>query len=435
MPQAKAGDAEAQYYVGQIFEKGLGTTADYESAAEWYTKAAEQGYTPAQTSLGYLFEEGLGVERDEVQALDWYRKAAGLAESLVVLQQSDYSELLAARQQLEERQREVETLERQVDELRRQLEESKAEAEGDAERQATLESILERLRADLKERQQELAQGRARIARLEESHASSAPTAAAAAVPGLSLVDIPFGDYHALVIGNSGYRSLPPIDAAARDARLVAEILEEKYGFEVQLMIDADRFTIMNALNELRENLNQNDNLLVFYAGHGLRDESGHTAYWQPIDADPSNPANWIPNEVVTEHLDLIAARHVFVVADSVYSGLRTRSSVARLRRGMTLEERYYHIKLLLEKRCRLVLASGGKGPGEDDGRGSRFAATFLEVLKENDQVLEASSLYTRVNERLLADEGDRGRPVEFATMRWARNDLAEFFLVPKQRG
>ncbi|MEM7354854.1 MAG: caspase family protein [Acidobacteriota bacterium] len=430
LPQAKSGDAEAQFYVGQIFEKGLGTTADYQGAAEWYGKAAEQGYAAAQTSLGYLYEEGLGVERDEVQALNWYRKAAGLAEDLVVLEQTDYDELVAAREGLTAKQSEVDELERQVDELRRQLKESKAEAQSDADRQATLESILGRLRADLAARQKELAEGQERIARLEQSQAVSV----ADEIPseeGFSLADLPFGSYHALVIGNDGYRDLPALDGAARDARLVAEILEQKYGFEVQLMIDADRLAIMNALNDLRESLTQEDNLLVFYAGHGLRDENGNTAYWQPIDAAPRNPANWIPNEVITEHLDLIAARHVFVVADSVYSGLRTRSSVARLRRGMTAEERHYHIKLLLEKRSRLVLASGRSGPTAGDGA-SRFAKTFLEVLQENDAVLEASSLYSRVNERLLAGQ-DQARPVEFATMRWARNDLAEFFLVPKR--
>ncbi len=245
--------------------------------------------------------------------------------------------------------------------------------------------------------------------------------------------DLPFGNYHALVIGNAAYRDLPPIDEAARDANLVAEILEEKYGFEVQLMLDADRFSIMNALNTLRESLTQEDNLLVFYAGHGLRDENGNTAYWQPIDAAPRNPANWIPNEVITEHLDLMSARHVFVVADSVYSGLRTRSSIARLRSGMTAEERHYHIKLLLEKRSRLVLASGGPGVGRQDGRASRFAKTFVEVLQQNDGILEASSLYSQLNDKLLSS-GDEGvRPVEFATMRWARNDLAEFFLVARR--
>ncbi len=432
LPQAKAGDAEAQYYVGQIFEKGLGTTADYTGAADWYRKAAEQNYGAAQTSLGYLYEEGLGVERDAVEALNWYRKAAGLAEDLVVLEASDYGALVAAREALQQKQGEVEALEAEVEALRSQLDTSKSEAVEDAQRRSSLESILMRLRTDLAARQKELADGQQRIATLESRHQPSATERQPA--QGLALEDIPFGDYHALVIGNSNYRNLARLDGAARDARLVAEILEEKYGFEVLTLIDADRFQIMNALNDLRETLTQDDNLLVYYTGHGLRDENGHTAYWQPVDAEPRNPANWIPNEVVTEHLDLMAARHVFVVADSVYSGLRTRSSVARLKRGMTPQERHYHIKLLLEKRSRLVLASGGPAVGSatEESHDSLFTSTFLDVLKNNDQVLEASALYLAVNQKLLAAKQGNNRPVEFATMRWARNDLAEFFLVPR---
>ena len=161
----------------------------------------------------------------------------------------------------------------------------------------------------------------------------------------------------------------------------------------------------------------------MYYAGHGARNASGQTAYWQPIDAKPRSLVNWIPNELITEHLDLIPAKHVFVVADSVYSGLRTRAAVARLPRGMTAEERYFHIKLLLEKRTRLVLAGGEDLAEQTD---TDFAASFLSVLETNDGVLEASRLYTEMNDR-LASQAD----LEFAPMKWARGDVSDFFFVP----
>src|SRR5690606_31269667 len=59
LPQAQAGDAEAQTYVGEIYEKGLGLKPDYEAAALWYTKAAEQNFSRAQINLGNLYEKGL----------------------------------------------------------------------------------------------------------------------------------------------------------------------------------------------------------------------------------------------------------------------------------------------------------------------------------------------------------------------------------------
>lgn len=77
MPQAMSGDPEAQTYVGEIHEKGLGTRASYELAASWYARAAKQHYSRAQINLGYLYESGLGVERDLVKALNLYRQASG----------------------------------------------------------------------------------------------------------------------------------------------------------------------------------------------------------------------------------------------------------------------------------------------------------------------------------------------------------------------
>ena len=78
LPKANEGDSEAQTYVGEVYEKGLGTAPDYQKAVIWYRKAAEQGYSTAQINLGYLYEKGLGVEQDLIVALNWYRKASGL---------------------------------------------------------------------------------------------------------------------------------------------------------------------------------------------------------------------------------------------------------------------------------------------------------------------------------------------------------------------
>lgn len=78
VPQAQNGDPEAQTYVGEIFEKGLGVDPDFEVAAHWYQQAASQGYTRAQINLGYLYESGLGVSQDLTKAMNFYRQASGI---------------------------------------------------------------------------------------------------------------------------------------------------------------------------------------------------------------------------------------------------------------------------------------------------------------------------------------------------------------------
>ena len=49
---------------------------DYAQAAEWYRKAADQGFAGAQVNLGLLYANGQGVARDYAEALKWFRSAA-----------------------------------------------------------------------------------------------------------------------------------------------------------------------------------------------------------------------------------------------------------------------------------------------------------------------------------------------------------------------
>lgn len=112
MAAADDGFPQAQYYVGQIYENGLGVGRDYEKALEFYMAAADeefapalnqigymyfngygvdvnfataayyqklaalQGYTPAQANLGFLYEYGYGVERNLKTACSYYELAA-----------------------------------------------------------------------------------------------------------------------------------------------------------------------------------------------------------------------------------------------------------------------------------------------------------------------------------------------------------------------
>ncbi len=96
-------------------------------------------------------------------------------------------------------------------------------------------------------------------------------------VPPVPVVEAPkkivFGRYHALVIGNSSYRNLPNLEPARADAEAVAELLDDRYGFEVTLIQDGTRYDILSALNELPARLTDDDNPLIYYAGHGELDK------------------------------------------------------------------------------------------------------------------------------------------------------------------
>jgi hypothetical protein len=79
-PLAQQGDAKAQYYLGEIYETGILNIPDYQLAALWYQRAADQGYKDAQMNLGFLYESGKGVTQDKAKALNLYRLAADLKD-------------------------------------------------------------------------------------------------------------------------------------------------------------------------------------------------------------------------------------------------------------------------------------------------------------------------------------------------------------------
>lgn len=247
---------------------------------------------------------------------------------------------------------------------------------------------------------------------------------------------IDFGTYHALVIGNNDYRSLPDLSSPINDATALARLLEQRYGFRTTVLLNADRYQILSALNGLRETLTSRDNLLVYFAGHGELDEVNQRAHWLPVDAERTSTANWIPTTAVTDILNIMQARQILMVVDSCYAGALTRSSVARLRTGMTPEERLHWFRTLAAKRSRTVLTSGGIAPVMDAGGGkhSVFARALLAVLEANGDVLDGQRLHREVAARVAYAAANLrfDQVPEYAPIRFAGHEAGEFFLVPR---
>lgn len=79
----EAGDAEGAFYLGRLFELGLGTAADPMRAANLYAAAAEGGSARGQLRLGLMYHEGTVLLRDYVEGTRLICKAAdaGLADA------------------------------------------------------------------------------------------------------------------------------------------------------------------------------------------------------------------------------------------------------------------------------------------------------------------------------------------------------------------
>lgn len=572
LQKANEGDPEAQTYVGEIYEKGMGLPHDYKTAYLWYGKAAEQGYSRAQINLGYLYEKGLGVAQDRVKALNWYRRASGVTDD-----ELDYAsaiEVKAAtlaeektqvlRQEVERRDREIEDLQQSLNQAHAQLR-IQREAVGDAKRRLRIlqqqmrsssdSSQVEQLKQSITVQQQRVQELEGRLSEMQskaernqqmieqkasvvaqqrgmlESRPVSGPSievfdptvavtrggepsvrvragskarvisgrieapaglnsasingqpispdssglfnSAVAVTEGekrvriqasdklgrqaefsfmlipeqqrvKAVVDsahvsrvagsIDFGRYYALVIGNNEYQHFPPLQTAINDAQNVARILEDKYGFDTRFIRNGDRYTILSALNEVKGKMRENDNLLIYYAGHGERDVGTLQGYWLPVDAEVENSANWIPNSAISDLLNTMPARHILVVADSCYSGSMTRSSVARLDTELSDENLKKWLKVMARTPSRTVLTSGGIAPVLDSGGGAHsvFAKAFLDELEQASGPIDAYKIYLRVSrqvQRSAALVGFDQTPT-YAPIKYTGHSGGEFIFV-----
>ena len=269
--------------------------------------------------------------------------------------------------------------------------------------------------------------------------ASRAPTPAPAATAGVP-AGVDLGRYHAIVIGNNSYANshFQPLQSAVNDATAVAEMLRNRYGFKTNLLLNASRFEILSALNDARETLGPNDNLLVYYAGHGELSADGEQGYWIPVDGQPEVAGTWISNSAISSILETMKAKQVLVVADSCYSGAMTRASVPTFNAGVMAPDKWNAwVKNMASSRARTALTSGGVQPVPDSGSGkhSYFARAFLNALEDNNRLLEAQRLYRDITVSLALASVDA--PVtqvpEYSPIRFAGHESGDFFFLPKQ--
>ncbi len=71
---ARGGSAEAQGHLGYLL--ATRSSPDFDAAARWFRRSAEQGHLHAVYWMGRLYEEGHGVERSPQEAVAWYTRAA-----------------------------------------------------------------------------------------------------------------------------------------------------------------------------------------------------------------------------------------------------------------------------------------------------------------------------------------------------------------------
>ena len=74
--KAQSGNADEQFTLAGMYERGQGAPQSYDEAAKWYRAAADEGHAAAQFYLGAMYGSERGVPRSYEAAVWWYMKSA-----------------------------------------------------------------------------------------------------------------------------------------------------------------------------------------------------------------------------------------------------------------------------------------------------------------------------------------------------------------------
>ncbi len=231
------------------------------------------------------------------------------------------------------------------------------------------------------------------------------------------------GKYYALLIGINEYEDeeIVDLDKPIKDAEALASVLMENYIFDpenVSILKNATRGQIIDALDKLRDVVTENDNLLLFYAGHGLWDAEGEIGYWIPADGSKRSTADYFRNSTLTEQIGAIKSKHTLLIADACFSGAIFKSRRAFIDADVAVNKLY-------ELPSRKAMTSGQLTEVPDK---SAFLLYLNKRLESNsDKYLPASRLFANIREVVI---NNSDVIPEYGTMQKVGDEGGEFIFI-----
>lgn len=232
-----------------------------------------------------------------------------------------------------------------------------------------------------------------------------------------------YGNFHACLIAVQNYQNgIIPLEYPLKDTVRLYNILVNYYNFpeeNIQILRDPCRHDVITKLSEYSNTLTSNDNMLIFYAGHGNWDDCREQGYWLPNDSEISNPSNWISNADVRDVIRGLKTQHTLVISDACFSGaiMKTRSASFN---SVTIQEKY-------SINSRRVIASGS--PSQTVPDRSIFLDYLVKHLKENtNQYLYAEKLYTGICDEFVELNLSEQNPV-YGSIQFAGDEVGGDFI------
>jgi tetratricopeptide (TPR) repeat protein len=195
---------------------------------------------------------------------------------------------------------------------------------------------------------------------------------------------------YALIIAAQNYEdsSIPSLENPVADAIKLKLTLKNNYSFaeeNILTMFNPDAVDFRKKFTDVQNIVKPEDNLIIFYAGHGIWVEKEKKGYWLLTDAKRNDVNTWLENKVVLDMIAKVPSRHTLLITDACFSGsvFRTRSIGADAPPAL---------REMSEKISRVAITSGNDTEVPDE---SVFMKYLVKALSENkEKYLTAQKMF-----------------------------------------
>ena len=209
----------------------------------------------------------------------------------------------------------------------------------------------------------------------------------------------------AVIIANEDYTQVQPVEFAANDGQTFAKYCTQTLGIpekRVFTLINATYGEILDAMQKLKalgEAYNGDMNVIFYYAGHGIPDESTKDAYLLPVDANGRSSAACYSLKKLIEELGSLGARTTTVFIDACFSGAKRDKGMLISARGVAIKPRDF------EPQGNVVVFSATKDdetamPYRDKNHGL-FTYYLLKKLQDSKGTTTVGELSDYVTDRV----------------------------------
>lgn len=237
------------------------------------------------------------------------------------------------------------------------------------------------------------------------------------------------GNYYALLIGINDYSDPTVTDLAepVNDAQRLYNTLVNNYTFDEEYVIflsNPTREQIIQSFDKLAMTITSVDNLLIFYAGHGLWDKQLEKGFWLPSDAAAKNRTNWFSNSGLRDYIGGIKSKHTLLISDACFSGsiFKTREPFTNVSTA-TLE--------LYKHPSRKAMTSGNMTMVPDK---SVFVDYLIKRLEENtDYSISSEQLFASFKIAVINNSATSQIP-QFGEIRESGDEGGDFLFIRRMK-